>query len=170
MWNVATTPIFSEMFQVHGAGSQKQLALRLVLYMLVIHCCVQKIRIYTTLHLSDITSQIRSVTACEIHANGKKKEFVVRLLNDHLHRFTGHECQTEKYWGKSHCLHIICSFIPADRNKLWSTYIQNYFCQQMHCLLKHKMLQFVLKISLYMAPTCFGLSWTIIREHTMEPC
>ena len=47
--------------------------------------------------------------------------------------------------------------------------LQNYFCQQMHCLLKHKMLQFVLKISLYMAPTCFGPSWTIIREHTMEP-
>ena len=43
--------------------------------------------------------------------------------------------------------------------------LQNYFCQQMHCLLKHKMLQFVLKISLYMAPTCFGPSWTIIREH-----
>ena len=48
--------------------------------------------------------------------------------------------------------------------------VQNYFCKQMHCLLKHKMLQFVLKISLYMAPTCFGPSWTIIREHTMEPC
>jgi hypothetical protein len=26
----------------------------------------------------------------------------------------------------------------------------------MHSLLKHKMLQFTLKISLYMAPTCFG--------------
>ena len=51
-----------------------------------------------------------------------------------------------------------------------SIHIQNYFCQQMHCLLKHKMLQFVLKISLYMAPTCFGPSWAIIREHTMEPC
>ena len=36
--------------------------------------------------------------------------------------------------------------------------------------IKHKMLQFVLKIYLYMAPTCFGPSWTIIREHTMEPC
>ena len=48
--------------------------------------------------------------------------------------------------------------------------VQNYFCQQMHCLLKHKLLQFVLKISLYMAPTCFGPSWTIIREHMMEPC
>ena len=47
---------------------------------------------------------------------------------------------------------------------------QDYFCQQMHCLLKHKMLQFVLKISFYMAPTCFGPSWTIIREHMMEPC
>ena len=30
------------------------------------------------------------------------------------------------------------------------------FCQQMHFLLKHKMLQFTLKISLYIAPTCFG--------------
>jgi hypothetical protein len=30
------------------------------------------------------------------------------------------------------------------------------FCQQMHSLLKHKMLQLTLKISLYMAPTCFG--------------
>jgi hypothetical protein len=26
----------------------------------------------------------------------------------------------------------------------------------MHCLLKHKMLQLTLKISLYMTPTCFG--------------
>ena len=30
------------------------------------------------------------------------------------------------------------------------------FCQQMHFLLKHKMLQFVFKISPYMVPTCFG--------------
>ena len=37
----------------------------------------------------------------------------------------------------------------------------------MHFLLKHKMLQIVLKVSLYMAPTCFGPSWTIIREHTI---
>jgi hypothetical protein len=29
------------------------------------------------------------------------------------------------------------------------------YCQQMHSLLKHKMLQLTLKISLYMAPTCF---------------
>jgi hypothetical protein len=28
-------------------------------------------------------------------------------------------------------------------------------CQQMHSLLKHKMLQLTLKISLYMAATCF---------------
>jgi hypothetical protein len=31
-----------------------------------------------------------------------------------------------------------------------------FFCQQMHSLLTHKMLQITLKISLYMAPTCFG--------------
>jgi hypothetical protein len=30
------------------------------------------------------------------------------------------------------------------------------FCQQMHSLLKHKMLQLTLKVSLYMAATCFG--------------
>jgi hypothetical protein len=30
------------------------------------------------------------------------------------------------------------------------------FCQQMHSLLKHKRLQLTLKISLYMAPTCFA--------------
>jgi fumarate reductase subunit D len=35
-------------------------------------------------------------------------------------------------------------------------YIQSFFCQQMHSLLTHKMLQLTLKISLYMAPTCFG--------------
>jgi hypothetical protein len=29
-------------------------------------------------------------------------------------------------------------------------------CQQMHSPLKHKMLQLTLKISIYMAPTCFG--------------
>jgi hypothetical protein len=32
----------------------------------------------------------------------------------------------------------------------------NPFSQQMHSLLKHKMLQLTLKISLYIAPTCFG--------------
>jgi hypothetical protein len=31
------------------------------------------------------------------------------------------------------------------------------FCQQMHSLLKHKVLQLTLKMSLCMAPTCFGL-------------
>jgi hypothetical protein len=30
------------------------------------------------------------------------------------------------------------------------------FCQQTHSLLKYKMLQLALKISLYMTPTCFG--------------
>jgi hypothetical protein len=30
------------------------------------------------------------------------------------------------------------------------------FCQQMQSLLKHTMLHLTLKISLYMAPTCFG--------------
>ena len=58
-------------------------------------------------------------------------------------------------------------------NRCFSVHFDNYktiFCQQMHCSLKHKMLQFVLKISLSMAPACFGPSWTIIREHTMEPC
>jgi hypothetical protein len=32
----------------------------------------------------------------------------------------------------------------------------NFLGQQVHSLLKHKMLQFTLKISFYMAPTCFG--------------
>jgi hypothetical protein len=41
------------------------------------------------------------------------------------------------------------------------TRVQRYLsskllCQQMHSLLKHKMLQLTLKIPLYMAPTCFG--------------
>ena len=34
--------------------------------------------------------------------------------------------------------------------------VQSFCCQQMHSLLKHKMLQFIPKISLYMAPTFFG--------------
>ena len=55
-------------------------------------------------------------------------------------------------------------FSAVLRVSKYMCFIQNYFCQQMHCLLKHKMLQIVLKISLYMAPTCFGPSWTIIRE------
>jgi hypothetical protein len=107
-------PFSPKWFNVYVAGSQKQLALRFVLYsyMLVIPCCVQKIKTYTTLHLSDITSKFLSVTACEIHANEQKNkmEFVVRLLNDHLHRFTSHQCQTEKYLRKSHCRHVICSY------------------------------------------------------------
>jgi hypothetical protein len=36
------------------------------------------------------------------------------------------------------------------------TVFSKLLCQQMHSLLKHKMLQLTLKISLYMAPTCFG--------------
>ena len=47
---------------------------------------------------------------------------------------------------------------------------KNIFANKCTVLIKHKMLQFVLKISLYMAPTCFGPSWTIIRKHMMEPC
>jgi hypothetical protein len=35
-------------------------------------------------------------------------------------------------------------------------YCSKLLCQQMHSLLKHKMLQLTLQISLYMAPTCFG--------------
>ena len=65
------------------------------------------------------------------------------------------------------CYSVILSVVGTSAKDL--KVIQNYFCQQMHSLLKHKMLQFVLKISLYMAPACFGPSWTIIREHTMEP-
>jgi hypothetical protein len=42
------------------------------------------------------------------------------------------------------------------------------FCQKMHSLLKHKMLQLTLKISHYMAPTRFGpfgpSSWSIRRN------
>jgi hypothetical protein len=38
----------------------------------------------------------------------------------------------------------------------WILTRSKLFCQQMHSLLKHKMLQLTLKISLYMAPTCFG--------------
>jgi hypothetical protein len=34
--------------------------------------------------------------------------------------------------------------------------LKAFFCQQMHSLLKHKMLQLTLKISLYVAPSCFG--------------
>jgi hypothetical protein len=32
----------------------------------------------------------------------------------------------------------------------------NYHHQRMHCLLKHKILQFVFKYFFYIAPTCFG--------------
>jgi hypothetical protein len=39
---------------------------------------------------------------------------------------------------------------------LLKSVIPKLFCQQMHSLLKHKMLQLTLKISLYMVPTCFG--------------
>jgi hypothetical protein len=42
-----------------------------------------------------------------------------------------------------------CFTVHFDKSKA--------FFQQIHSLLKHKMLQLTLKISLYMAPTCFGL-------------
>ena len=76
---------------------------------------------------------------------------LINKLHDHQRHLTT-EVQCEEIWRKSKQI------------------VQDYFCQQMHCLLKHKMLQFVFKVSLYMAPTCFGPSWTIIREHKMEPC
>jgi hypothetical protein len=45
-------------------------------------------------------------------------------------------------------------------NCCFTVHFDNFkdFCQQMHSLLKHKMLQLTPKISLYMAPTCFGPS------------
>jgi hypothetical protein len=51
-----------------------------------------------------------------------------------------------------------CSF---DRDSCSAYYKHSFinsklFCQQMHSLLKHKMLQLTLKQSLYMAPMCFG--------------
>jgi hypothetical protein len=39
-----------------------------------------------------------------------------------------------------------------------------FLCQQMHSLLKHKMLQLTLKISLYMGSYMFRSARTIIRE------
>ena len=62
--------------------------------------------------------------SCIIHilytgcAKIKKKQFRRQRVNDHLHRFNSHKCQTEKYLSKSHCRHIIFSFIPEDRNKI----------------------------------------------------
>jgi hypothetical protein len=45
--------------------------------------------------------------------------------------------------------HLLCSCPQLFK-------AQCFFSQQMDSLLKHKILQLVLKISLYMAPTCFG--------------
>jgi hypothetical protein len=42
--------------------------------------------------------------------------------------------------------------VTLHRNR----FIFKAFVPKMHSLLKHKMLQFTLKISLCMAPTCFG--------------
>ena len=55
-----------------------------------------------------------------------------------------------------------------DKMGLW---LQNYFCQQMHCLLKHKMLQFVLKISLFWflhvsvshGPSSGSIRWSLAK-------
>jgi hypothetical protein len=49
------------------------------------------------------------------------------------------------------CL-LHCRYYKAQRIIISS----KLFYQQMRSLLKHKMLQLTLKISLYMAPTCFG--------------
>jgi hypothetical protein len=60
---------------------------------------------------------------------------------------------------------ICAKFIPTFVSKFKA------FCQQMHSLLKHKMLQFTLKISLYMTPTSFGplgpssgrVGWNLVK-------
>ena len=91
----------------------------------------------------------------------------------HTFTFTFNPCSGETVPFPLHCMQTDQGVILRFSQSLVSLNANKrsfYFCQQMHCLLKHKMLQFVLKISLYMAPTCFGPSWTIIREHTMEPC
>jgi hypothetical protein len=60
---------------------------------------------------------------------------------------------------KCHELQWNCQIIIFHFNCCFSMHFDNFkafFCQQMHSLLKHKMLQLTLKISLYVAPTCFG--------------
>jgi hypothetical protein len=49
---------------------------------------------------------------------------------------------------------LLTLFAPVLFN--WYYLSSKLFCQQMHSLLKHKMPQLTLKISLSMAPTCFG--------------
>jgi hypothetical protein len=44
-------------------------------------------------------------------------------------------------------------YVTSSKTKISGSKL---LCQQMHSLLKHKMLQLALKISLDMAPTCFG--------------
>ena len=66
-------------------------------------------------------------------------------------------------------VYVFLKIFLRSKTSIWLN-TRLFLPKKMHCLLKHKMLQFVLKVSLCMAPTCFGPSWTIIREHMMEPC
>jgi hypothetical protein len=49
-----------------------------------------------------------------------------------------------------------CASVDVLTELLNITIYSKLLCQQMHSLLKHKMLQLTLKISLYMASTGFG--------------
>jgi hypothetical protein len=60
------------------------------------------------------------------------------------------------FFGIPDSFHWICQFATAEVNNCINFEFTKLFCQQMHSLLKHKMLQLILKISLFMAPTCFG--------------
>ena len=53
------------------------------------------------------------------------------------------------------CGPLFLKFAQIFPTERCDTY-QNYFANKCTFLLKHKMLQFVFKISPYMAPTCFG--------------
>jgi hypothetical protein len=70
-------------------------------------------------------------------------------------------CQRPQTHSSDRVATVISSYASSLSKRLhsyiWTTSkCSKHFCKQMHSLLKHKMLQLTLKISLYMAPTCFG--------------
>jgi hypothetical protein len=80
-----------------------------------------------------------------------------------------------RFSGKKVFEHKMCVFVFST-NFVWNiSHSKNnsgtnskFLCQQMHSLLKHKMLQLTLKISLYMGSYMFRSVRTIIRERTPD--
>jgi hypothetical protein len=93
----------------------------------------------------------------EIRLNGLHVKNSTEIFDSSLHKIKRYRAKPPRQLNyiqehKTKHKHFLCF------NCCFTVHLDKFkaFCQQMLSLLKHKMLQLTLKISLYMAPTRFG--------------